>query len=89
MDFPLRNFSLEPILSRKRQAAFGEQDNPTYELYATVNHFGVAHGGHYTAACKYDDERWYTKDDSQSKGIAESDVSGPSAYILFFRRQNG
>lgn len=63
-----------------------QNPDPKYELYATVNHFGVANGGHYTAYCKYEGEKWFVKDDNTVRGLASNSISGPSTYILFFRR---
>lgn len=48
--YPLRGLDLEPY-----QSAYGMIDSngrkvrPVYDLYAVVNHFGSAFGGHYTA----------------------------------------
>ena len=57
-----------------------------YDLYATVNHMGVAGGGHYTSFCQYkEDNKWFVKDDSRSWAI--EDIASPYVYILFYKKR--
>jgi ubiquitin carboxyl-terminal hydrolase 8 len=56
-----------------------------YECFATVDHHGVAGGGHYTAQGKSPlSERWHLFDDETAYSIAEPQF-GDSTYILFFK----
>ena len=70
-----------------------------YDLYATSNHKGDMHGGHYTACCKNnikqiglnrssldnDEDKWYQFNDSNYESISEAELVDSSAYILFYR----
>jgi ubiquitin carboxyl-terminal hydrolase 8 len=67
------------------------QDSPEpsqttlYECFATVDHHGVAGGGHYTAQGKSPlNEAWHLFDDETAHSIAEPQF-GESTYILFFK----
>jgi ubiquitin carboxyl-terminal hydrolase 8 len=56
-----------------------------YECFATVDHHGVAGGGHYTAQGKSPlNEAWHLFDDETAHSIAEPQF-GESTYILFFK----
>jgi ubiquitin carboxyl-terminal hydrolase 4/11/15 len=64
----------------------------TYDLFAVVNHFGRMGFGHYTAYCRQWDEdglspQWYLYDDSNVRPVDRAEVSGPAAYVLFYRRR--
>lgn len=59
--------------------------NQTYECFATVDHHGVAGGGHYTAqAMSPLTEKWHLFDDETAHSIAEPQF-GESTYILFLK----
>jgi len=60
---------------------------PLYQLFAVSNHMGGLGGGHYTACIKHRD-KWYNCNDSHVSSINSSHVSGPEAYVLFYRRIN-
>jgi len=56
-----------------------------YECFATVDHHGVAGGGHYTAQAKSPlTEKWNLFDDETAYSIAEPQF-GESTYILFLK----
>lgn len=56
-----------------------------YECFATVDHHGVAGGGHYTAQGKSPlTDGWHLFDDETAYSIAEPQF-GESTYILFFK----
>lgn len=57
----------------------------SYECFATVDHHGVAGGGHYTAQAKSPlTEAWHLFDDETAYSIAEPKF-GESTYILFLK----
>ena len=59
--------------------------NQMYECFASVDHHGVAGGGHYTAQGKSPlSEKWHMFDDETAYSIAEPQF-GESTYILFFK----
>ena len=56
-----------------------------YECFATVDHHGIAGGGHYTAQAKSPlTETWHMFDDETAHSIAEPHF-GESTYILFLK----
>ena len=60
----------------------------TYELFATVNHHGVAGGGHYTAQAKNPiTGTWNLFDDERSMQIQTPHIDH-SAYILMYRKKS-
>jgi ubiquitin carboxyl-terminal hydrolase 20/33 len=59
--------------------------NQAYECFASVDHHGVAGGGHYTAQAKSPlTEKWHLFDDETAYSIAEPQF-GESTYILFLK----
>jgi ubiquitin C-terminal hydrolase len=87
VEIPTSKLKMEQFLSQIQL----EQDPQvsTYELFGTVNHMGVAGGGHYNAFVKYGDEPgWFVKDDSSVRGISESEAQSKAVYILFYRRNS-
>jgi ubiquitin C-terminal hydrolase len=59
--------------------------NQAYECFATVDHHGVAGGGHYTAQAKSPlTEKWHLFDDETAYPIAEPQF-GQSTYIVFLK----
>jgi ubiquitin carboxyl-terminal hydrolase 22/27/51 len=63
----------------------------TYDLFATVNHFGSMQSGHYVSNIKVDD-MWYHCNDASvyhagvGNGAAEV-LSSQGAYMLFYIRR--
>ena len=59
--------------------------NTSYECFATVDHHGVAGGGHYTAQARSPlSEKWHVFDDETAYSIDEPHF-GESTYILFLK----
>jgi ubiquitin C-terminal hydrolase len=59
--------------------------NQAYECFATVDHHGVAGGGHYTAQAKSPlTSAWHLFDDETAHPIAEPQF-GESTYIVFLK----
>ena len=81
--FPLKNLNLSNISSDIKE------NKDTYNLYATVNHYGNLGGGHYVANCKnHLDGKWYYFNDESINYIDDpSEVISASAYILFYEKQ--
>lgn len=92
--FPLIGLDMSSCMlnKKKRQGVTmkSTKENCLYDLYAVVNHTGGISGGHYTAICKTDDEKWLSFDDErvfQIVGNVEEEIVTKKAYILFYRRQ--
>ena len=66
-------------------------NNPTYELFAVINHQGTVDFGHYFSYIKFHHkEDWYEFNDSQVKYIGkniENIESFPYAYALFYYKK--
>ncbi|KAJ3585532.1 hypothetical protein NHX12_014251, partial [Muraenolepis orangiensis] len=62
----------------------------SYELYATVDHYGNLRGGHYTATIRPPDSsqgRWYKFNDSSVEELATfTPEKSSSAFLLLYRR---
>ncbi|XP_026503085.2 ubiquitin carboxyl-terminal hydrolase 19-like, partial [Terrapene carolina triunguis] len=73
-----------------------EQQQPMYDLYAVINHYGGMIGGHYTAYARLPSDKnsqrsdvgWRLFDDSTVTTVDESQVVTRYAYVLFYRRRN-
>ena len=58
-----------------------------YDLFATVNHFGNLHNGHYVSNVKIDDQ-WYHCNDAHVSFTTEAQVLQGNAYLLFYVRSD-
>lgn len=85
VEIPVSGLDVDGILSETLLGK-GEGDDSKFNLFATVNHMGVAGGGHYNAFVNYDDNEWFTKDDTQVRHMNESSLQSPSVYILFYHK---
>ncbi|GAB5371425.1 hypothetical protein AAMO2058_001578800 [Amorphochlora amoebiformis] len=83
--------------AKDEKAAASMNSNPIkksdrlYDLYAVINHYGSAYGGHYVAFAKAKkgmDDSWYCFDDSRVTKIKEEDVVTRHAYMLFYKRRD-
>lgn len=84
VEFPLADLSVD-CTNVLPQSAYGiTPPRSSYNLCAVVNHYGHLDGGHYTAFCKLENQRWYTFDDSNVCETKDTDVCGQAAYILFY-----
>jgi ubiquitin C-terminal hydrolase len=60
-----------------------------YRLRAVIQHIGgVSDEGHYVAFVR-EDSKWYSCNDSDVRLVADGDVLGAQAYILFYERHEG
>lgn len=59
---------------------------PLYDLFAVSCHSGGLGCGHYTAFAKHG-AQWHSFNDSVVSPVSETDVKGPEAYVLFYRRR--
>ena len=63
---------------------FGDQK---YNLMSVIMHHGqTIHAGHYTAAIKSSDDKWYVANDTRVLGPIQFSVMG-DAYILIFEKE--
>lgn len=83
-------------------AAYGSDDRPVggelcgtvYDLMGVSNHSGGLHGGHYIAHCDINagldcGSKWMCFNDARASQATANSFSGPSAYVLFYRRRDG
>ncbi|KAI7894646.1 uncharacterized protein EV154DRAFT_599977 [Mucor mucedo] len=89
IDFPTGELDLtDRVLSIEDQANVKDEDRLIYDLYAIDNHLGGIGGGHYTSfAQNFEDEEWYTFNDSSVYKMDVSQVKTHNAYLLFYRRR--
>ncbi|XP_058430807.1 ubiquitin carboxyl-terminal hydrolase 19 isoform X16 [Marmota monax] len=91
VEFPVRNLDLSKFCIGQK-----EEQLPSYDLYAVINHYGGMIGGHYTACARLPNDRssqrsdvgWRLFDDSTVTTVDESQVVTRYAYVLFYRRRN-
>ena len=84
INFPLENLDMEKYICDNAP----DKHHSKYDLFAVSQHFGGTEGGHYTAICKNFDGKWYDYDDTKVSEVSPDKVVSPSAYVLFYRRQN-
>lgn len=98
VDFPLEGLDMSGHCSGLNEVRNSSENmvdakvDAKYDLFAVVNHFGRMGFGHYTAYCRQWDEegispQWHLFDDSSVRPVDCSEVSGPAAYVLFYRRR--
>ncbi|XP_062971311.1 ubiquitin carboxyl-terminal hydrolase 19 isoform X24 [Cynocephalus volans] len=91
VEFPVRNLDLSKFCIGQK-----EEQLPSYDLYAVINHYGGMIGGHYTACARLPNDRssqrsdvgWRLFDDSTVTTVDESQIVTRYAYVLFYRRRN-
>lgn len=67
----------------------GFDNQPFYDLFAVVNHYGNIESGHYFSYIKFHKrEDWYEFNDSVVKKIGNNIESFPYAYALFYIRND-
>ena len=64
----------------------GHKDENEYILYGIGNHLGDMNFGHYYAYIKLAKEGWFEYNDSKVNGCSDVEKSFPSAYILFYKK---
>ena len=65
------------------------QSKLLYELFGVVNHYGNLGFGHYTAYAKnWEDQKWYSFDDSSVTSVDPDEVCSSASYVLFYRRKD-
>ncbi|XP_034632043.1 ubiquitin carboxyl-terminal hydrolase 19 [Trachemys scripta elegans] len=92
VEFPVRSLDLSKFCIGQKE----EQQQPMYDLYAVINHYGGMIGGHYTAYARLPSDKnsqrsdvgWRLFDDSTVTTVDESQVVTRYAYVLFYRRRN-
>lgn len=94
VNFPLTDLNLSPYVSADRPPdAPGPSSVPIYDLVGVANHSGTLHGGHYVAHVNTmlagsggdDGGRWICFNDARITQVNSSTISGPSAYVLFYK----
>ena len=99
VNFPLHGLDLTPYLSLDRPSGGCDHvhsGQPVYDLVSVSNHSGTMHGGHYVAHVNTasgrgdpsdDNSRWVCFNDSRVSTVQVSNISGPSAYVLFYQQR--
>ncbi|XP_044879614.1 ubiquitin carboxyl-terminal hydrolase 19 isoform X3 [Mauremys mutica] len=93
VEFPVRSLDLSKFCIGQKEE---QQQQPMYDLYAVINHYGGMIGGHYTAYARLPSDKtsqrsdvgWRLFDDSTVTTVDESQVVTRYAYVLFYRRRN-
>uniref|UniRef100_A0A6G1S5W5 Ubiquitin carboxyl-terminal hydrolase n=1 Tax=Aceria tosichella TaxID=561515 RepID=A0A6G1S5W5_9ACAR len=88
VDFPLYDLNVDCTKVLPQSAYEPPGNRSSYNLFAVINHYGGLDGGHYTAFCKMENQKWYTFNDSIVTEMKDVDVCGQAAYILFYARAN-
>ena len=60
----------------------------TYELFATVNHHGVAGGGHYTAQAKHPVTGKWNHFDDERPAAMQAPIIDRSIYVAMYRKKS-
>jgi ubiquitin C-terminal hydrolase len=87
--FPLKGLDLTPYLSGSTPIN-SSNPRPLYDLTGIAHHSGTMHGGHYVATCGVGQEgalKWVNFNDSKTTSVSVNNLSGPSAYVLFYKLQ--
>ena len=82
------NFSPREQLNLSKYVVGYNPASYKYELYGVCNHMGGLTGGHYTAYIKKPSGQWWHFNDSHVSEMKEEDVCSPSAYCLFYKKEN-
>jgi ubiquitin C-terminal hydrolase len=84
IEFPLETTFTSTFHPTSPEPSFRD----TYELFATVNHHGVAGGGHYTAQAKHPvTGQWNFFDDERSVQMS-TPIIDKSAYVVMYRKKS-
>lgn len=81
IDIPLINADFSKYVKGYQSASY------IYDLYGVCNHSGGASGGHYTAAIKNANGKWYEFNDTAIREIQTEHVISHHAYCLFYRKK--
>ncbi|KAJ1416926.1 hypothetical protein B484DRAFT_305941, partial [Ochromonadaceae sp. CCMP2298] len=87
--FPTSGLNLEPFVSADLPPM--APATPVYDLIGVCNHHGTLNSGHYIAhadtsgAGARDPKKWMKFNDARVSPAQPSAVSGPTAYVLFYR----
>jgi len=87
VEFPRTKLKFTQLLGKK---VIKNDDDPEYNLYACLNHYGSLGRGHYTAYCNNpQDSKWYCFDDSRCALLDdEKSIESSAAYLLFYVQEN-
>ncbi|CAN6311507.1 unnamed protein product [Urochloa humidicola] len=86
VNFPIHDLNMSKYVKQTSRDA----QQPMYELYAVINHYGGLGGGHYSAYAKLvEEDNWYHFDDSHVSSVNEDEIRTSAAYVLFYRRVGG
>lgn len=83
IDFPTGELDLtDRVLSIEDQSNIKDEDRLIYDLYAIDNHLGGIGGGHYTSfAQNFEDEEWYTFNDSSVHKMDVSQIKVKKKFV--------
>ena len=81
--FPLDDLDLTSYVSKDKE----DPNNYIYTLYAVNYHSGGTGSGHYWAACRGINDKWFMFNDADVSRCKSSDIVSKDAYILFYFRK--
>lgn len=81
--FPLDDLDLTSYISKDKE----DPNNYIYTLYAVNYHSGGTGSGHYWAACRGINDKWFMFNDADVSRCKSSDIVSKDAYILFYFRK--
>ena len=82
--FPLKSLDLHEHLSPESNVP---PEHCIYDLYAVSYHTGTLAGGHYLAACRVGEDRWWQFNDEHVTIVPGGVPKTQNAYILFYARR--
>jgi len=78
IEYPINNLDLSRFLKQSNQSAM-------YNLFGVIMHYGMLHGGHYTATCFNPiKNKWLEFDDSDVSETRR--IVDRTGYVLFYKR---
>ena len=84
VQFPIEELDLSPYVIGYKKSSY------KYSLYGVAYHSGGTMGGHYYAAVKNANNKWYNFNDPRVEEIKDlQSIVSPKAYCLFYRKIQG
>jgi len=84
VQFPIEELDLSPYVIGYKKSSY------KYSLYGVAYHSGGTMGGHYYAAVKNANNKWYNFNDTRVEEIKDlQSIVSPKAYCLFYRKIQG
>ena len=86
VEYPLHNLDVSEYVDTLNKS---QEKCYSYRLICVVNHIGTLSGGHYYSYCLHNEnDKWYKFDDDKTAQIDVKNIVTPSAYLLFYVRND-